>query len=76
MAKKKPIKMTTEVKDVTDFPGPVSVDVVIGTGAGTKGKWTFGWSYIIGGIVLVYDDGQVISARTPELMVNMTKFRA
>ena len=67
--------LETTVRDISDYPGSPSVDVEIGKGQGTKGKWKMGWSYLVGGIVVVYDDGQIISARTAGLMENMMKFR-
>lgn len=73
--KKKEAILETVVRDITDFPGPVEVDVVLGKGMGTKGKWTFGWSFLVGGTVLKYEDGQTISARTNELFEAMTSFR-
>ncbi len=73
--KKKEMELKTVVRDITDFPGGPGADVVIGKGGGTKGKWTMGWSRLVGGIVLVYEDGQIISARTSGLMESMTKFR-
>lgn len=72
---KKPKEIITTVMDVGDFPGGIKVDFVIANGAGTKGKWTMGWSLMTGGIVMVYEDGQVISARTPGLFEAMTDFR-
>lgn len=73
--KKKEIKVKTTVRDVTDLAGGVEVNVVIAKGGGTKGKWTIGWSFLVGGIVMIYEDGQIISARTPGLFETMTKFR-
>ncbi|KKK58728.1 hypothetical protein LCGC14_3041480, partial [marine sediment metagenome] len=72
---KKPKDIKTTVKDVTDFPGGIQADVVIHKGGGTKGKWTIGWSRLVGGIVMVYDDGQIISARTNGLFETMCEFR-
>lgn len=72
---KKPKDIKTTVKDVTDFPGGIDADVVIARGGGSKGKWTIGWSFMTGGIVMVYEDGQVISARTNGLFEAMCEFR-
>lgn len=75
MARTRLKMLKTEVKDVTDFPGGIQVDTILGTGGGLKGKWTFGWSFLMGSLVLVYEDGQVISVNTPGLFEAMTDFR-
>ena len=75
MKKRKPITIQTIIKDITDFPGGIKADIVISTGGGTYGNWTIGWSFMTSSVVMVYEDGQVVSARTNKLFKTMTKFR-